>query len=73
MPPTDATVEAELRQVVHDIFNSDQRPNLTVNLVRKHVQDKLGLADGYFSDKKWKDRSKLIIKGLAVSAPSSQS
>jgi hypothetical protein len=65
-PPTTKVLELALEQSVRNIFNSDDRDNLTVNLVRKRVQDQLNLREGFFVRGVWKDRSKTLIKELAV-------
>ncbi len=66
MAPSAKKLEAELLQAVRQVFDSD-RANLTVNVVRKKVQEQLGLDDNFFVQGVWKDRSKRLIKDLAVS------
>lgn len=66
MAPSHETIEQTLRDAVFDIFKNDP-DRLTVNKARQHVVDKLGLDSTYFKDTaEWKDRSKDLIKELAV-------
>ncbi|KAL0939727.1 transcriptional regulator [Colletotrichum truncatum] len=65
MAPSDEKLETELLNAVRDIWKSD-REQLTVNFIRKRVEDDLDLEDGFFSSGKWKDKSKKLIKELAA-------
>ncbi|OLN96173.1 hypothetical protein CCHL11_03314 [Colletotrichum chlorophyti] len=64
MAPSDKKLEAELLKTVRDVFKKDSN-QLSVNCVRKHVEENLGLDDGFFSSQKWKNKSKTLIKELA--------
>jgi hypothetical protein len=68
MAPPDKALEEEIKNTVRNIFQSDERDSLSVNLVRKRVQEKFDLQDGFFLESRWKDRSKTLIKTLAVGA-----
>ncbi len=66
MAPSDETIEQALRDAVFDLFKNDT-DNLTVNKARQQVASELGLDPSYFKDDpEWKDRSKDLIKDLAV-------
>lgn len=66
MAPLDETIEQALRSAVFDIFKDDP-DSLTVNKARQHVVEDLKLEATYFKDTpRWKDRSKDLIKELAV-------
>ncbi|KAI0123692.1 hypothetical protein BJ170DRAFT_598895 [Xylariales sp. AK1849] len=62
--PSDKTLEKELYAFVHTSLRSDNIP--TANEVRKHVEAKLELDEGFFQKPEWKDRSKTIIKKAAA-------
>jgi hypothetical protein len=64
--PSDKAIEAELAQAVRNIYNSSQRDQLSVNLVRQRVEDELDLEDGFFKSSDWKIKSKDIIKNALV-------
>lgn len=66
--PNDKKLESALRDTVRSIYDSPERDDLTVNLVRKRVEQQFNLKDGFFVKGKWKERSKIIIKEYAVSA-----
>lgn len=65
--PNDRKLETALRDTVRSIYDSAERDSLTVNLVRKRVEQQFNLKDGFFVKDKWKERSKVIIKEYAVS------
>lgn len=65
MAPSDKKFEAELLGAVREVFKTD-KDQLTVNHIRKRVESDLGLEDGFFSSGKWKEKSKQLIKELAV-------
>ncbi|ROT37958.1 hypothetical protein SODALDRAFT_279031 [Sodiomyces alkalinus F11] len=64
MAPSDKKLEAELRNAVREVARKN-REDLTVNNVRKLVEEKLALVHGFFSSEKWKARSKTLIKTVA--------
>lgn len=66
MAPKASVIEAELTKSVRELFATD-RDNLTVNTVRKNVEDKLGLDDGFLRSGQWKTKSKDMITGSVVS------
>ncbi|KAF6828574.1 transcriptional regulator [Colletotrichum plurivorum] len=65
MAPSDKKLEAELLSAVRDIYKTNSE-DLTINFVRKRVENDLDLEDGFFSSPEWKDRSKKLIKTLAT-------
>lgn len=65
--PSDQVLEGELRRATREIFFSDQRSALSVNLVRKRAQENFDLPDDFFFSDSWKARSKIIVKQLVVS------
>lgn len=69
MAHSDEELEAELRDAVRDTVLKD-RDSLTINSVRKLVEEKLDLEQGFFLSDSWKQRSKLLIKEAVVSASS---
>ena len=62
----DAAVEKELADAVRRIWKSGEKAELTVNLVRQRVEQKLGLDEGYLKDGDWKSKSKRIITNTVV-------
>lgn len=68
MAPSDKKIQAALLEAVHGVFKSN-KDDLTVNFIRKRVESELELEDGFFSSGKWKDKSKKLIKELAVITP----
>ena len=62
----DGAVEAELRATTEALFASDERDALTVNMVRRRVETKLGIGAGDLETGSWKGRSKAIIKARVV-------
>lgn len=68
MAPTDQALEKALANAVHALRNSDDGSSMTVNSVRKRVEEELGLEDGFFLQGDWKLRSKLLIKSTNVCA-----
>ncbi len=67
MAPRASVLEAELAARVRHLFEHDL-DHLTVNTVRKYVEDKHGLEDGYFKSGRWKVKSKNIITETSVRA-----
>lgn len=64
----DSALEASLVDMVHELFTGPSRDDLSVNNVRKKVEEKHGLGEGFFSSAEWKGRSKNVIKGKVVCA-----
>ncbi|XWW92536.1 hypothetical protein V2A60_000459 [Cordyceps javanica] len=61
MPPSAKALEQALIEGTCDVFKLE--PDTTsVNKVRHHVEEKLNLADDFFSSEDWKQKSKEIIK-----------
>jgi hypothetical protein len=67
MAPSVKALEAKLRKVVEEVFHSEEKDLLSVRLVRDKVTDALGLEQGFFTSEEWKEKSKTLIKELAVS------
>ena len=66
---TSATkMEDALIRGTAEVFSAEPDAT-TVNKVRKHVEQNLGLEDGFFSSAKWKQKSKGLIKEHVVSSP----
>ena len=69
MAPSDDKIEQALVDAVYHIFKTDN-DNLTVNSARQQAADALNLdADFFKVSPEWKDRSKDLIKELAVRVP----
>ncbi|KXJ90122.1 hypothetical protein Micbo1qcDRAFT_196312 [Microdochium bolleyi] len=62
MAPPAQTLERDLKKVVRERFEKDEE--LTVNAVRKRVEEMHKLGDGFFIAPEWKARSKKIITEL---------
>ncbi|KAH7029006.1 uncharacterized protein B0I36DRAFT_324843 [Microdochium trichocladiopsis] len=62
-PPSTKILERDLKTVVRELWKAGG-DNLTVNGVRKRVEEMHDLDEGFFNGPDWKDRSKTIIKGL---------
>jgi len=65
MPPKASVIEAELAASVRKLFGIDPS-NVSVNGVRKDVEDKLDLEEGFLKSSKWKGRSKELITEIVV-------
>jgi len=65
MPPKPSVIKEELAKTVRDLFKTD-RNSLTVNLVRKNVEENLGLDEGFFRGPNWKQKSKELITNTVV-------
>ncbi|KAG6010560.1 hypothetical protein E4U21_005913 [Claviceps maximensis] len=61
MVPPPEELEAALIEGTYQIFTSDPDAT-TINKVRKHVEEKQGLEEGFFANDEWKQKSKAIIK-----------
>lgn len=72
MAPSTKKLEEALINGTCQVYNTD--PDATsVNRIRKHVEEELGLDDGFFNSDKWKKRSKDLIKEQVVRALPMQS
>lgn len=65
MAPSDKEIEATILAKVREVFKTDI-DNLNVNSIRRRVESDLELEDEMLSSGKWKDKSKKLIKELAV-------
>lgn len=66
---SEISLEQGLRDEVTAIFKSGKMEELTVKRVRLAVEEKLGLAEGFFkTEGDWKTRSDVIIKEEVVRA-----
>lgn len=63
MAPPAKTLERDLKKAVRELFDTDE---LTVNAVRKRVEEMHNLDEDFFSAPEWKNRSKTIIKDFLV-------
>ncbi|RFU27881.1 hypothetical protein B7463_g8451, partial [Scytalidium lignicola] len=62
MASSPQAITSALQSTVEQIFKGSDRDSLTVNLVRKKVENELGLDAGFLVNDGWKDKSKKIIK-----------
>ncbi|KAL6870490.1 hypothetical protein J3F83DRAFT_683406 [Trichoderma novae-zelandiae] len=61
MAPSAAKLKEALIEGTREVYRVE--PDATsVNKVRRHVEEKLGLEDGFFTSETWKHKSKTIIK-----------
>jgi hypothetical protein len=67
MAPSDAALEKALVDAVHHMLATGDDAGVTVNSVRKYVEEKLDLEDGFFRAAEWKTRSKELIRAANVS------
>ena len=68
--PSEKVLEQGLRDEVAAVFKSGKMEELTVKRVRRAVESKLCLEEGFFKTKgDWKTRSEQIIKQEVVSSP----
>ncbi|KFA75831.1 hypothetical protein S40288_01900 [Stachybotrys chartarum IBT 40288] len=65
MAPSAKKLEQALVDGTREVW-IEEPDNVTVNKVRKHVEEKLDLEDGFFSAGQWKNRSKTVIKEHVV-------
>ncbi len=65
MAPSPKELEEALIAGTHRVFTADP-DTTTVNKVRHHVEEKLGLGEGFFASDDWKQRSKALIKEYVV-------
>ncbi|KAI5467074.1 hypothetical protein BGZ63DRAFT_476946 [Mariannaea sp. PMI_226] len=61
MAPSAKKLEEALLDGTFEVYSTTP-DETTVNKVRKHVEEKLGLEEGFFLDTKWKAKSKTLIK-----------
>ncbi|KAK4063961.1 uncharacterized protein Triagg1_9289 [Trichoderma aggressivum f. europaeum] len=61
MAPSAAQLKAALIEGTREVYSAEP-DGTSVNKVRRHVEDKLGLEDGFFTSDTWKQKSKTIIK-----------
>lgn len=66
MAPSPKKLEEALIEGTCQVFAAEPDAT-TVNKVRKHVEDSLGLEDGFFTGDDWKQKSKALIKEYVVS------
>lgn len=62
----DAALSAALVAAVRELFKGPNRDQLSVNNVRKQVEEEQGLDSGFFAGPEWKSRSKTLIKETVV-------
>ncbi|KAK7422074.1 hypothetical protein QQX98_001816 [Neonectria punicea] len=62
MTPSPEEIEQALLDGTSEVYNTTP-DDTTVNKVRGHVEEKLGLEDGFLSTADWKTKSKVAIKG----------
>lgn len=66
MPPSEKKLIAELKTEIKNVYDDpEERPLLTVRYIRDKVTNRLGLADGFFVQGTWKDKSKKLIQSYA--------
>ncbi|KAL6899011.1 hypothetical protein GGI43DRAFT_76497 [Trichoderma evansii] len=61
MAPSAAKLKEALIEGTCEIYKAEP-DGTSVNKVRRHVEEKLGLEDGFFTSDTWKQKSKTIIK-----------
>lgn len=64
--PNPQALEDGLVAAVRELFSGPDREQLSVNTVRRRVEDGFGLEEGFFAGAQWKARSKQIIKDAVV-------
>lgn len=62
----DKALETALADAVHALWTGPDRDQLSVNTVRKQVEEAQGLDSGFFAGPDWKGRSKAVIKDAVV-------
>lgn len=65
MAPSAKKIQDALLDGTYDVFKASPG-DTTVNKVRKHAEQELGLEDGFLSRPKWKAKSKMLIKERVV-------
>ncbi|KAL6815766.1 hypothetical protein GGI42DRAFT_116217 [Trichoderma sp. SZMC 28013] len=61
MAPSAAQLKAALIEGTREVYSAEP-DGTSVNKVRRRVEEKLGLEDGFFTSETWKQKSKTIIK-----------
>ncbi|KND89410.1 hypothetical protein TOPH_06070 [Tolypocladium ophioglossoides CBS 100239] len=61
MAPSTKKLEQALIDGTSEVFNAEP-DGTSVNKVRRHVEEKLGLEEGFFTSGNWKQKSKALIK-----------
>lgn len=69
MAPSAAKLKEALIEGTCEIYKAEP-DGTSVNKVRRHVEEKFGLDDGFFTSDAWKQKSKTIIKEQVVSITS---
>lgn len=62
----DTGLSAAIVAAVRQLFQGPNRDQLSVNNVRKQVEEEHGLESGFFAAPEWKSRSKTLIKETVV-------
>ena len=65
MGPSTAELEQALIDSTCEVFSAEP-DGTSVNKVRRHVEEKLGLEEGFFASGSWKQKSKALIKEYVV-------
>lgn len=68
MAPSAAKLKEALIEGTREVYQAEP-DGTSVNKVRRHVEEKLGLEDGFFTSEAWKQKSKTIIKEQVVGLP----
>ena len=68
MAPNPQALEDGLVAAVRELFSGPDREQLSVNTVRRRVEDRFGLEEGFFAGAEWKAKSKSVIKDAVVRA-----
>ena len=69
MAPTkvsEKAIEKALSDAVRNVYQSDERGQLSVNYAREVVEEKFGLESGFLKEGNWKAKSKNIILAAVV-------
>lgn len=66
MAPSAAQLKEALIEGTREVYSAEP-DGTSVNKVRRRVEEKLGLEDGFFTSETWKQKSKTIIKEQVVS------
>lgn len=66
MAPSAAKLKEALIEGTREVYQAEP-DGTSVNKVRRLVEEKLGLEDGFFTSEAWKQKSKTIIKEQVVS------
>lgn len=69
MAPSAAKLKEALIEGTCEIYKAEP-DGTSVNKVRRYVEEKLGLEDGFFTSDTWKQKSKTVIKEQVVSIQS---